>query len=78
MIFIKYKSNCLTSNKTTNRAIQRHVWEGYKDQIFKFTRESYLNMLLIVVILLLLRMVKKQNVCIKVFIFLLLVENKLK
>lgn len=34
----KYKDNCLTSDKATIRTIRRHVWEDYKDQIFKFAK----------------------------------------
>src|SRR3712207_1190032 len=34
----KYKHNCLTSDKSINRTIRRHVWEDYKDQIFRFTK----------------------------------------
>ncbi len=34
----KYKSDCLTSDKSINRTIRRHVWEDYKDQVFRFTK----------------------------------------
>ncbi|ABK60462.1 IS1182-like element ISCno1 family transposase [Clostridium novyi] len=36
--YCKYKNNCLTSDKSINRTIRRHVWEDYKDQIFSFTK----------------------------------------
>ncbi|WP_423230011.1 transposase, partial [Clostridium tyrobutyricum] len=34
----KYKHNCLTSEKAIFRTIRRHVWEDYKDEVFKFTK----------------------------------------
>ncbi|MCW6087716.1 IS1182 family transposase [Clostridium sporogenes] len=34
----KYKSKCLTSDKATNKTIRRHVWEDYKDLVFRFTK----------------------------------------
>lgn len=34
----KYKHKCLTSEKAIFRTIRRHVWEDYKDEVFKFTK----------------------------------------
>lgn len=34
----KYKSNCLTSDKSHYRTIRRHVWEDYKDEVFRFAK----------------------------------------
>lgn len=36
--YCKYKNKCLTSEKAVFRTIRRHVWEDYKDEVFKFTK----------------------------------------
>ncbi|WPC39366.1 IS1182 family transposase [Clostridium sp. JS66] len=34
----KYRDKCLTSDKASFRTIRRHVWEDYKEEVFKFTK----------------------------------------
>lgn len=34
----KYRDKCLTSDKASFRTVRRHVWEDYKEEVFKFTK----------------------------------------